>query len=32
MLELWQPWVRFWCGIGLTNIMFVMSLYDLHDD
>lgn len=29
MLELMQPWARWWCQVGLTNIIFVMRLYEL---
>lgn len=29
---LMQMGARYWCQVGLMNIMFVMSLYELHDD
>lgn len=32
MFELMQMSARFWCQVQLTNIMFVMSLFELYDD
>jgi len=32
MLEMWQPWARWWCQVQLTQIMFVMSLFELYDE